>query len=278
MRKLKNNKIMMIILLIFTISITGCSTKKPDIEDSKILLENNNEDLEREKDEEDNVVEDKLVEDDKDLDEEDTPANEEEMMEEGLSGEDKIDSKDQDNDKAILKTEETIKEKKPDKVQNAELPKEEVVEKKNAIKIKGNVGKESTFTLDELKNMTEIIFEDDFYSLNNFGTTGYTHFKGVNLWKLLEQKSDISTNASKIKIIATDGYEVEFTIEQVKRQDYIDESNPDKAFPMIIAWEEEGKEYNVSDGPPYKLIVGQTEAGDINKPQWVSKIDRIIVE
>ena len=47
---------------------------------------------------------------------------------------------------------------------------------------------------------------------------------------------------------------------------------------MIIAWEENGIEYDVAYGPPYKLIVGQKEAGDVNKPQWVSNIDRIIVE
>lgn len=46
---------------------------------------------------------------------------------------------------------------------------------------------------------------------------------------------------------------------------------------MIIAWEEKGIEYDVADGPPYKLIVGQ-KPGDVNKPQWVSNIDRIIVE
>ena len=95
---------------------------------------------------------------------------------------------------------------------------------------------------------------------------------------MLEQKAKISPNASKITLIATDGYSMEFTVNQVKKLDYIDETNPNKKFPMIIAWEEKGIEYDVADGPPYKLIVGQKEAGDVNKPQWVSNIDRIIVE
>ena len=151
-------------------------------------------------------------------------------------------------------------------------------EVKNEIMVKGNVGKESSFTLAELKKMKDIIFEDCFYSLNNYGSTGYTHFKGVNLWKLLEYKSQISSNATSVKIISTDGYEVEFTISEVKRQDYIDETNPDKSFPMIIAWKEKGQEYYFPDASPYRLIVGQAEAGDFNHPKWISKIDRIIVE
>ena len=146
------------------------------------------------------------------------------------------------------------------------------------MKIQGNIANKLDLTLAELKSMNDIIFEDEFYSLNSFGTTGHTLFKGVKLWSLLEQKAKISPNASKITLIATDGYSMEFTVNQVKKLDYIDETNPEKKFPMIIAWEENGIEYDVADGPPYKLIVGQKEAGDVNKPQWVSNIDRIIVE
>ena len=45
-----------------------------------------------------------------------------------------------------------------------------------------------------------------------------------------------------------------------------------------IAWEEDGSEYTIEKGAPYKLVVGQTEPGDVNKPQWVSNIDVIIAE
>ena len=270
MRKLKNSRILLIILLIIAISIGGCSSKNPKVEEPVVVLEEKNKEIEIEKEEAPKEVEEVY--------------EEEAIEDEDSSEEEEIDDTDKDQVEPVIAVEKAATdkepEKQPEKEESVETQEKEepVVEKKNAIKIKGNVGIESTFTLDELKNMTDIIFEDDFYSLNNFGTTAHTHFKGVNLWKLLEQKAQISANASRIKIIATDGYEVEFTVAQVKRQDYIDETNPDKKFPMIIAWEEKGQEYDSSDGPPYKLIVGQTEAGDINKPQWVSKIDRIIVE
>ena len=147
----------------------------------------------------------------------------------------------------------------------------------NALIIKGHAEKELSLTLDELKAMDDILFEADFYSLNNFGTTGYTHFKGVKLWDLLKNEALIKPEASKISIIAQDGYSMEFTIEQVQME-YMDETNPENKYPMIIAWEENGEEYSLDEGNPYKLVVGQKEPGDINKPQWVSNIDVILIE
>ncbi len=147
----------------------------------------------------------------------------------------------------------------------------------NALKIQGLAENELSLSLDELKAMNDIIFEADFYSLNNFGTTGYTHFKGVKLWDLLESKALMKPEASKISITAQDGYSMDFTLEQVKME-YMDETNPDNKYPMIIAWEENGQEYSTDEGAPYKLVVGQKEAGDINKPQWVSNIDIVVIE
>ncbi|MBN2221732.1 MAG: molybdopterin-dependent oxidoreductase, partial [Vallitaleaceae bacterium] len=124
----------------------------------------------------------------------------------------------------------------------------------------------------------ELIFEADYFSLNSFGTKGYTHFKGVNLWRLLKEKAAISEDAVSVTIIATDGYQISFSLEQIQRQDYMDEQNPDNLYPIIISWEENGIEYDPSEGAPFKLAVGQKEAGDVNKPQWVSQIDRILVD
>jgi hypothetical protein len=148
----------------------------------------------------------------------------------------------------------------------------------NMLKITGKVAYEMTITLDELKSMDAIVVEEDFYSKNSSGTTGHTKFKGVNLWLLLEQWAGIDAKASKVTVLASDGYKMTFTIEQVMKQDYMDETAPDKKLPMIIAWEENGLEYNSEVGPPYQLIVGQIAPGDFNKFQWVRNIDRIIVE
>lgn len=148
----------------------------------------------------------------------------------------------------------------------------------NTLKISGKVDFEMIATLDELKSLDDIIVEEVFYSKNSFGTTEQTNFKGVNLWYLLKNYAGIDAEASSVTIIAIDGYKMKFTIEQVMKQDYINESEPDKQLPMIIAWEENGTEYNSEDGPPYQLVVGQVAAGDFNKFQWVRNIESIIVD
>jgi hypothetical protein len=175
------------------------------------------------------------------------------------------------------KTEEIISETK-DEYTSAENQENSEALDTVTLKIEGLADKHLIISLDQLKAMGDMIYEADFYSLNSFGTTGYTHFKGVNLWSLLESNSLISDEASKVTVVAEDGYKMEFTMEQVKRQDYIDETNPDAKYPMIIAWEENGEEYTSKEGSPFKLVVGQKEAGDVNKPQWVSNIDKIVIE
>lgn len=148
----------------------------------------------------------------------------------------------------------------------------------NTLKISGKVDFEMIATLDELKSLDDIIVEEVFYSKNSFGTAEQTSFKGVNLWYLLKNYASINAEASSVTVIAVDGYKMKFTIDQVMKQDYINESEPDKQLPMIIAWEENGTEYNPKDGPPYQLVVGQIAAGDFNKFQWVRNIDSIVVE
>lgn len=201
---------------------------------------------------------------------EETPQGLEESKEEDSEGEGISSFEGESGDKEETPQKET-------EVEEDEKEEKTAEEGINILKMEGKVGNPLSLSLDELKAMEDLIFEGDFYSLNNFGTTQHTRFKGVNLWGLLE-KAQIASDAAKVRIVATDGYEMEFTVDEVKRQDYIDETNPDVKLPMIIAWEENGQEYDIEEGPPYKLVVGQKESGDINKPQWVSNIDRIIVE
>jgi len=117
-----------------------------------------------------------------------------------------------------------------------------------------------------------------YYWLNSFGSTGHTDFKGIKLWSLLEDMGIVDASSSRVKIVAADGYSMDFGISQIKRMDYIDETNQDVKLPIIIAWEENGGAYDPADGAPFKLVVGQKEPGDVNKPQWVSSIEKIIVE
>lgn len=140
------------------------------------------------------------------------------------------------------------------------------------------VKKELRFTLDELKEMEDALVEDDYFAINSYGTEGYYHFKGIWIWQLIKEKADLKENASKVSFIAEDGYTAEYTLEEVKREDYLDEKNPARKYKMILAWEENGREYDTNLGPPFQLVVGQREPGDVNKPYWVRNVKTIRID
>jgi len=140
------------------------------------------------------------------------------------------------------------------------------------------VEEKATFTLEELKAMEDGLVEADYFSLNSYGTKDYFHFKGVWVWHLLQEKVSLKDNASKVSFIAEDGYQAEFTLDEVKRDDYIDQQNPETKYKMILAWEENGREYNLAEGNPFQLVIGQREPGDVNKPYWVRYVKTIRID
>jgi len=156
-------------------------------------------------------------------------------------------------------------------------PSKETDDDKTSIQIEGSGIKEAiSLSLDELKAMKDSYYEGDFFSINSYETKEYFSFKGVKLSAILE-RAGLKKNASALKLIASDGYELEITIEQALKEDYIDEQNPDKRYPVIIAWNENGEDYDAAKGAPFRLVIGQKEPGDVNKPQWVQNIAKIIV-
>lgn len=272
MKRFKALSILLIFVLALSMTLSGCGKDK-----NTTAANEEGTEIDENKDEE--VSKDISGDTGEEQEESTTDVNEEALqgMKEGQ--EDNSEGKGVPSFEGESKSGEAVPEKETGTEVKEENEKEEEIAEEgiNILKVEGKVGNPLSLTLDELKAMENLIFEGDFYSLNNFGTTQHTRFKGVKLWRLLE-KAQIASDAAKVRIVATDGYEMEFTVDEVKRQDYIDETNPDVKLPMIIAWEENGQEYDVEEGPPYKLVVGQKEPGDINKPQWVSNIDRIIVE
>ena len=145
--------------------------------------------------------------------------------------------------------------------------------------IEGSAVKGKTsFTLEDLKSMEEGLVEADYFSKNSYGTEEYVHLKGIWVWYILEEKVGLKDHASKVNFIAEDGYEVEFTIEEVKREDYIDEHNPEAKYKMILAWEVDGKENTAKNTSPFQLAIGQREPGDENRPYWVRYVKSIVVD
>ncbi len=165
----------------------------------------------------------------------------------------------------------------PDKIET-KVPDVPKPADESSLQIEGS-GVENTviLSLDDLKAMKDSFFEDDFYSLNSYGTREHFHFKGIKVKALLD-KAVLKPDAKNIKFVATDGYAQELTVELALKEDYIDQDNPGKMFPVIIAWHENGKDFDVKKGAPFRLVVGQKEVDDMNKPQWVSNIAKIIVD
>ncbi len=133
-------------------------------------------------------------------------------------------------------------------------------------------------TLGDMQEMTGALVEDDYFSINTYGTEEYFHFKGAWVWAVLEQKAGLKEGAKEVSFVADDGYTVTYTLEEVQREDYIDQQDPEKKYKMILAWEENHEPYDPATGNPFRLVNGQKEPGDVNKPRWVSRIEKIIVE
>lgn len=132
-------------------------------------------------------------------------------------------------------------------------------------------------TLSELKDMKDGYFAGDFFSLNSWGTKEYFYFEGVKLKNILDA-AKLKATATSITFVAEDGYEQTLTKDAALKEDYIDEQDDTKKYPVIIAWHENKQDYKQADGAPFRMVIGQKAAGDVNKPQWVSNITKIVVE
>jgi DMSO/TMAO reductase YedYZ molybdopterin-dependent catalytic subunit len=292
MKSYKMFSILLILIIVFSLSITGCSPE-PEVNAPENQEEDTSSDQE---DEDDNELseDDKQEESEKDNKELEESENEKTDAEKDQTEENKAleesdnseEANDENENQDETREEATEEDSESEDSSSDDTTTEEVSseneennqEEINLLKIEGNVENSLSLSLEDLKAMEDYVYSGTFYSLNSFGTTEYTDFTGVKLWDLLKEKALISEEATGIQVVAVDGYSMEFTVEQIKRNDYIDETNQDLKLPVIIAWKENGEEYNPEDGPPYKLVIGQKEPGDVNKPQWVRDIDKIIVE
>jgi DMSO/TMAO reductase YedYZ molybdopterin-dependent catalytic subunit len=122
-----------------------------------------------------------------------------------------------------------------------------------------------SFTLSDLKGMSEGMVSKTYRSLGRGAVVENTHFKGVSFIYLLN-KAGLKGNASSVTVRAQDGYTQMFTIDEVKNCD------------MIIAFSEGHREYDLSKGNPFRLVVAQVDEMDFNKQRWVRNIETIKVE
>jgi len=133
-------------------------------------------------------------------------------------------------------------------------------------------------TLTDLKAMEEGLVDAQYFAINTYGTREHFHFKGVWVWHLIEEKVKLKDTASRVTITGEDGYTVQYSLADVRKEDYIDEDNPGVKLKMILAWEGDGEEFSPDQGNPFQLVVGQREPGDVNKPYWVRNVRTIRID
>ncbi len=117
------------------------------------------------------------------------------------------------------------------------------------------------------------------------GEASQQKFRGINLYKLL-QSYGLKPNADKVVVICSDGTKKEFTVEEVRKSDYVNSVTGDADLSMILAYGsaaadnpddedglplvgvdpvtgEDADGYNSAygnNGGPLKLVVGQVDA------------------
>lgn len=133
-------------------------------------------------------------------------------------------------------------------------------------------------SLSQLMAMEEGMVEADYFSINSYGTEEYTSFKGVWVWHLFQELDIVLEEEARIRFTAEDGYETEYSLAEIKRDDYMNQKHPEKKYRMILAFKEEGELYDPEDGNPFRLVRGQKEVGETNKPYWISQVKTITID
>lgn len=156
------------------------------------------------------------------------------------------------------------------------------------IKIHGDaVIQEKNFTVDQLKSLREGRINAT-YTMQTLVEPHHGRYSGVNIYYLLNNLVGIKNNARSVKVVSVDGISVDFTIEEIKKNDYINSVDKSK-LPIILAYAKDGhglvKQRSDTgfstavgnDGGPIRLMVGQLHKGERNSPKCLKSIKEIIV-
>lgn len=114
----------------------------------------------------------------------------------------------------------------------------------------------------------------DYFSRGKDPKESTTAFVGVRLIDILNV-AGLSSDAKRVTVTAADDYSASFTLRQVQAN-YIDETRPGVSLPMIIAYSEDGADY--TGDHPFRLVMGQSVAGDYNRQYWVRIVVSITVQ
>lgn len=152
--------------------------------------------------------------------------------------------------------------------------------------------KEMSFTLEQLRTMTDGKIIQDYSTVNRVGTKKLQAGEGITLSQFLKL-AGVVDNYTKITFYASDGFKKEFTKEQIntKRYYYPEVLNGKEAgvkpAETIIAFKslaittgtiDHNSLKNNEGTPPLQLMIGQENLKDVNNSLFVSNIQKIVVD
>ncbi len=147
-----------------------------------------------------------------------------------------------------------------------------------------------TVTVGELEFMQNYILTGEYCLAKSETNKESALFRGLDIYEYLLREVGFTAGADQITFRATDGFERTFDLEEISKNDYINEETGADNLRVMLAFgksevplvPEKSSGGYVADvgnhGGPLYLIVGQSEAGDLNSGKLVKNVSEIIVD
>lgn len=146
------------------------------------------------------------------------------------------------------------------------------------------VRQQTSYTLEELKNMDEALVGESYSAVNNWPAPKFYVGKGIRLDYLLS-KAGIEDGAQTIIVRAGDGYNITFTRQQLEEERFCypnllkGSEEGAREVPAILAWEyrEGTSDLNKAVSGSLCLLLGQKGLNDAVTSAYVKNVVRIEV-
>ncbi len=152
------------------------------------------------------------------------------------------------------------------------------------------VRNEHEVTVGELEFMQNYIFGGEYCLAKSADEKESAPYRGIDIYEYIRREVGFTAGADTITFKAADGLEKSFSLDEISKNDYINEITGAGNLKVILAYgknekplvpDESSAGYDAAagnDGGPLRLVVGQTEAGDLNSSKSVANVVEIIVE
>ncbi len=163
--------------------------------------------------------------------------------------------------------------------------------KEETLNITGNgVRKNTTFTVEELEQQLDLIRKGTYYLKEDENKGETAEFIGLDLYALLNSSSvGLNVSADKVIVKSADDTSVEFSLDEVKKADYLNSKDNINGLKILLAYGKNGLPlvpdstddgYNTdtkNSGGPIYLLVGQKDAEDKNLVRCIANVAEIEV-